>query len=104
MEYGKQFCKVSYNGTTGYALTRCLKFYDSQVDLLGSGILTCNGKVTDKTTINIRNEADKGGAKIAEWKTGTEVQVFGLNNGWYEIEYNGIHGFVMEKFLTMDEE
>lgn len=86
-----------------YVLTRCLQFHDSDVEPLGTGMLTYNGKGTGRTTINIRHEASGNAVKIAEWKTGTEVTVFGLDDGWYEIEHNGMHGYVMEKFLTMQE-
>lgn len=103
LEYGSQFCMVNYNGQIGYVLTRCLQFHDSDVELLGTGMLTYNGKGTGRTTINIRHEASGNAVKIAEWKTGTEVTVFGLDDGWYEIEHNGMHGYVMEKFLTMQE-
>lgn len=103
LEYGKKFCKVNYHGSIGYVLTRCLNFCNSSQESLGTGVLTYNGKATGKTTINIRNSADGDSAKITEWKTGTEVLVFALTNGWYEIEHNGIHGFVMEKFLTMND-
>lgn len=103
LEYDKKFCKVNYNGTVGYVLTRCLQFHDSSKELLGIGVLTYNGKATGRTTINVRNSADGDSAKVSEWKTGTEVLVFDLSNGWYEIEHNGIHGYVMAKYLTMNE-
>ncbi|MBR6753115.1 MAG: SH3 domain-containing protein, partial [Clostridia bacterium] len=66
--------------------------------------LSYNGRTTGSTTINVRNAASGDSAKIAEWETGTEVEVFGQEKGWYEIEHDGIHGFVMEKFLTLQEE
>lgn len=103
LEYGTKFCKISYEGKLGYVLTSCLKFQEREPVLMGTGILTYNGKATGRTTINVRNSADGDSAKIAEWKTGTEVQVFALHDGWYEIEYNGIHGYVMQKFLTIEE-
>ena len=103
LEYGSKFCQVDYQGQVGYVLTRCLQFHDSNVQPMGTGMLTYNGKGTGRTTINIRHEASGKSAKIAEWKTGTQVTVFGLADSWYEIEYKGIHGYVMEKFLTMTE-
>lgn len=103
LQYGKQFCKIGYNGTTGYVLTSCLTFYSVESEVIGTGVLTCNGKATGRTTINVRNSADGDSAKIAEWKTGTEVQVFAFHDGWYEAEYNGVHGYVMQKFMSMEE-
>ena len=102
LEYGSKFCKINYDGKVGYVLTSCLKFQESGRELLGTGVLTYNGKATGRTTINVRNSPDGDSAKIAEWKTGTKVQAFALDNGWYEIEYDGTHGYVMQKYLTME--
>ena len=101
LEYGRNWCKISDNGNVGYVQTDCLKWYDAETE--GTGLLSYNGRTTGSTTINVRNTSSGDSAKIAEWPTGTEVEVFGLENGWYEIEYDGIHGFVMEKFLTSRE-
>ncbi|MBR6752947.1 MAG: SH3 domain-containing protein [Clostridia bacterium] len=100
LEYGSKWCKISDNGDVGYVQTSCLKGYDAQT--VGTGLLSYNGRTTGSTTINVRNTPSGDSAKVAEWKTGTKVEVFGLEKGWYEIEYNGIHGFVMEKFLTAE--
>ena len=100
LEYGSKWCKISDNGDVGYVQTSCLKGYDAET--VGTGLLSYNGKTTGSTTINVRNAPSGDSAKVAEWETGTEVEVFGLEKGWYEIEYNGIHGFVMEKFLTVE--
>lgn len=103
LEYGRKYCKINDNGTVGYVQTSCLKFYGGEVESLGVGTLTYKGKATGKTTINVRGDAKKGSARITEWKTGTEVIVFDLRDGWYEIEHDGIHGYVMDDFLTMKE-
>lgn len=102
LEYGPEYCKIHDGSETGYVQTSCLMFYDNANEPT-EGMLTYNGKGTGKTTINIRCTADKGSAKVAEWPTGTTVSVFAYEDGWYRIEYNGVHGFVMEEFLTMDE-
>ena len=102
LEYGQDYCRVLYDGETGYVQTSCLMFHDNANEPT-EGMLTYNGKGTGKTTINIRCTEDKGSAKVAEWPTGTTVSVFAYEDGWYRIEYNGVHGFVMEEFLTMNE-
>lgn len=101
LEYGRNFCKISDDGNVGYVQTDCLKWYDAETE--GTGLLSYNGRTTGSTTINVRNTSSGDSAKIAEWPTGTEAEVFGLENGWYEIEYHGIHGFVMEKYLTLQD-
>lgn len=99
LETGAKWSKISYKDTVGYVLTGCLKWYDAETE--GTGLLSYNGRATGSTTVNVRNTPSGNSAKIAEWATGTEVEIFGLKKGWYEIEYKGIHGFVMEKYLTV---
>lgn len=103
LEQGEKTCKINVNGTTGYVLTSCLRFYDANTPILGQGQLSYNGKTTGKTTVNVRNTPEKGSAVIGDWKTGTQVQVFSHENGWYEIEYQGMHGYVQEKYLNFEE-
>ena len=104
LEYGKKFCKINYNGSVGYILTSCLQFHSPEEQPTGTGVLSYKGKATGSTTINIRNDADGDSAKITEWRTGTEVLVFGIDGKWYEIEANGMRGYVKDEFLTMNEE
>lgn len=101
LKYGESFCQVQYKDNVGYVKTNCLKFPGENVQTLGSATLTYNGRATGSTSINIRNTASKDSAKVAQWETGTEVTVFSQENGWYEIEANGIHGWVMDDFLTL---
>lgn len=104
LEYGKKFCKINYNGSVGYILTSCLQFHSPDEQPTGTAVLSYKGKATGSTTINVRNDADGDSAKITEWRTGTEVLVFGKDGKWYEVEANGMRGFVKEEFLTMKEE
>lgn len=103
LEYGKKFCKINYNGATGYILTSCLQFISPDEQPTSTGTLTYKGKATGSTTINVRNDADGDSAKITEWRTGTEVLIFSYEDGWYEIEANGMRGFVMDDFITISE-
>ena len=68
-----------------------------------SATLTYNGRATGRTTINVRNDADGDSVKITEWRTGTEVLVYGCEDGWYEIEADGMRGFVMDDFITLSD-
>ena len=101
LEPGDKYTKVLFRGEIGYIKTRSLQFHDGAAAVLGTGMLTYNGHGTGKTNINIRCNADGNSAKIAEWRTGTLVAVLSAVDGWYEIEYRGVRGYVMEKFLTM---
>lgn len=103
LESGSRFSKIVCDGEVGYVLTSCLKFCDGADAPTGTGVLTWNGKATGKTKINIRNDADSSAHKIAQWRTGTEVVVFGRQGAWIEIEHEGLHGFVHEDYLTISQ-
>lgn len=100
--YGDQFCKVNYYGKVGFVRTRCLRFL-GEAEATGTGLVSYNGYTNGRTSINIRNSADKNSETIAKWPTGTEAIVFAVEDGWYEVEYNGVHGFIMEKYFTYNE-
>lgn len=103
LEVGKEYTRILYNNAEGYVLTSCLKFYTTDTPTLGAGVLSWEGKATGRTKINVRSAPEKSAKKVGEWKTGTTVTVFSLSEGWYEIEYKGEHGYVMEQYLTLQE-
>ncbi len=102
LEKGSQFTKINDNGRVGYVQTRCLKFFEETPEAIGTAKLSYNGKATGGTTVNVRHTASKKSRKVEEWRTGTPVTVFSYADGWYEIEHDGVYGFVMDEFLTMD--
>lgn len=95
---GNGYTRINYKGTVGYIKTACLKFYgDSESTARRSQLQRQHGR---RTTVNVRNTPKGDSAKVAEWRTGTEVTILSHENGWYEIEANGMHGYVMEKYVT----
>ena len=102
-EYGREFCKVNYNGKAGYVLTSCLRFPDASMATPVTGVISYHGRATGSTTVNIRGAGNSSAHKIAEWRTGSEVFVYGHKDGWYEVEFRGIHGWVQDKYLTLTE-
>ncbi len=104
LEKGQEYTKIDYQGTDGYVLNGCLKYIDETQQPTGTGtIIYSKKKPNVRTTINIRNNMDGKSKKVAEWKTGTEVPVYSHPDGWYEVEYDGIRGYIMEKYLQINE-
>lgn len=104
LEKGQEYTKINYQGTDGYVLNGCLKYIDETQQPKGTGtIIYSKKKPNVRTTINIRNNADGKSKKVAEWKTGTEVPVYSHPDGWYEVEYDGVRGYIMEKYLQLNE-
>lgn len=96
---GNGYTRINYKGTVGYIKTACLKFYGDSGST-AQGVLSYKGNTGGGTTVNVRNTPKGDSAKVAEWRTGTEVTILSHANGWYEIEANGMHGYVMEKYVT----
>ena len=51
------------------------------------------------SSVNVRSEAGMSGSVIGEVKSGSEVTVLGIENDWYEIEYNDTTGYVYKDYL-----
>lgn len=96
-----EFCLINIQGEEGYILASCLEYHSPTAETLGTAVLSLKGATDGKSKINIRNAADRDSAKVAEWKTGLEVTVFAHKGSWYEIEAEGIHGWVQEAYITM---
>ena len=84
----------------GYVNASAIRELDETAET-AFGIISKNGKTDGKTKINIRARASKKSPVIDQWTTGAYAMVYGHSNGWYEVEWNGCHGFVMEEFLTL---
>ena len=105
-------CTLRSKGAdNGAALKQCkagivvgvLEYGSKYTKIIGTGtIIYSKDKPNDKTTINVRNKTDKASAKVAEWNTGTEVIIFSHSDGWYEVECNGIHGYIMDTYIRAD--
>ena len=101
LEYGSKFCKVVYDGDTGYVLTSSLRFVTPGTEPERTAKLSYNGKTNGSTAISVRCAPDKSSAKVGEWDTGTDVLIFGEQNGWYLIEARGRRGYVLPKYITL---
>ena len=102
LSHGKTWSQIHTGDATGYVLTRCLRFPDEASVPAGEGVLSIGGKSTGSAVINVRAMPQRDSAKAAEWPAGTPVTVFGTANGWVEIEAQGVHGYVMDDYITMN--
>ena len=73
--------------------------YMDRTDPTGTAVLAKNGKTSGKAKINVRFRPTTKARKILELPIGTQVDVYGSENGWTEIEWNRFHGYVKNEFL-----
>ena len=100
--------KIEYNGTTGW---------------IYSNLLSVNGKVPGQSTVkqsakfkgkvgtvvnlgsneslNVRSNGTTNAPIVTTLPEGTHVKVLNENGGWYQIEYNGVTGWVYSGYLQV---
>lgn len=103
LKYGKSYCKISIDGRVGYVQTACLVFCDTKAEPVGTVTLSYGGKVNGRTEVPVRNSRDMSSAIVDRWVTGTVLEVISQQGVWYEVEHEGVHGFVHKNYLTVNE-
>ena len=101
------FCKVIYDGKTGYALASYLTS-DSDKIVSGDKLLTKEGYPTYYVTncnkgITLRKSSNTSAKAICELPLGAAVSyVEKAENGFYQVIYNGKTGYALASYLTSD--
>ena len=98
-----QYTGVVYKNSIGYVLTSTLSFPDLSNGVLTGTVTWTDGTVDGRRTINLRQKAKKSSRKITSIKTGASVVIYSQNNNWAEVDVNGWHGYIMTKYLSINE-
>ena len=97
------FYKVSYNGSTGYALASYLSVdpYDHYVASTTAADLSWRGKVVRcDEFITLRKTPSTKGEELIKIPVGAIVTVYsGADNGFYYINYGGIKGYALASYI-----
>mgnify|MGYP000945975359 FL=1 len=97
------FYKVSYNGSTGYALASYLSVdpYDHYVASTTAADLSWRGKVVRcNEFITLRKTPSTKGEELIKIPVGAIVTVYsGADNGFYYINYDGIEGYALASYI-----
>ena len=89
------FVYVTYNGVSGYALTKYLDEFEPQI-AIGAYMKVVNCK----ESVTLRKTASTSGAEICQIPLGSVVYAIKEGaNGFFMVEYNGMQGFVLKKYL-----
>lgn len=99
------FYKVSYNGSTGYALASYLSVdpYDHYVASTTAADLSWRGKVVRcDEFITLRKTPNTKGEELIKIPLGAIVKVYsGADNGFYYINYGGIEGYALASYIDV---
>lgn len=102
---GDGWTLVWVNGQGGYVRTECLQFHAPVTEIVGHAVVVRDGRTDGKQTVTLHHIPSSYAPKLVSWPTGTQVTVLAAENGWCEVEANGVRGFIRERHLMMlDEE
>ena len=96
------FYKVSYNGSTGYALASYLSVdpYDHYVASTTASTVWAGKVVRCNEYITLRRIPSTKGEEITKIPLGSIVTVYsGAENGFYYINYDGMEGYALAGYI-----
>lgn len=102
LEKGDKFTKVAIAGKEGYLLTEHLTFSAPQ-EGLGTGTIIWPEKTKGTRVIKLRWSEKSGNNVVANVETGTEFVLLSKGDDWCQIEVKGKVGYMMTKYLELDE-
>lgn len=85
---------INYNGTEGYVCTDYLKNETATAEL------RVIGKVNN-SEVRFRSAASTSSSVLGVIPQGTAVTVIGIDNGWYQLNYNGQIGYMRSDYITI---
>ncbi len=103
---GSTWSAVQYISRSGYVMTRYLMFAEEEEDAPASGPeqnLQCKARVTTPSgSLNLRLAPNAGSRILERIPQYSIVNVFEHGDSWSSVEYTGVQGYVMTKFLSFD--
>ena len=89
------------DGETGYAKVKALDF-TAAMPALGKGTVVWHEKTYG--SVPLRLKEDKDALKMKNLPVGTEVTIVNQSRNWYELEVDGLRGYMMKENVHTDEE
>ncbi len=90
--------QIFYNSKVGYVYASYIVLSDD-VTVMD---LTADGKVVNTAKVNIRKGPDNTTEILKTVSSGTLLNITGkATNGWYRVVYNGVTGYVSNKYLEI---
>lgn len=109
LKVGKHYTLVDVNDAEtplGYISTSSLDFFPNIPWNYRTAKVSINGKTNVRTDPVAIYAEDRTGAGLCgdRIKIGAPVTVYAQNDKWTEVDAIGYHGYILNKFITLDEE
>ena len=89
-----EWYKVNYHGTVGYTSVPLLDNPRTIANFNAHGSISGGG-------VNMRAKPDISSSVLGCYSFGTVMNVIGLNEGWYKVEYGGNTGYVRSDLMQI---
>ena len=103
-EKSNGFCKINYGGKTGYVSEQYVKAGTAQDTNTNtdstSSVVTGIGNVT-ASSLNVRKTASMGNNVMGAIKINAKVDLYGTQNDFYKIKYNGQWGYIAKTYVSL---
>lgn len=98
---GEDWTRVWVSGQVGFVRTDCLTFHPPVTGIVGEAVVVRDGRTDGRQMVTLHHIPSSYAPKLVNWPTGTRVIVLTAENGWCEVEANGMRGFIRERHLIM---
>ncbi len=104
LQKGKEWCRVSVNGTEGFMATKYLSFTaQSKPALTGKVALVSNPK--DTQVLNLRQSASLDAKVLDYYRNGVKVTILSAGSTWHKVQVeDGKIGYMMAKYLKVTDD
>ena len=108
IKVGKNWTLVDINDNEtprGYIATDVLDFYPQMQLTYRSAVLSAAGRTKGSDPVWIRAEASGNARRIIQFDLGEPLTVYCVNDqGWCEVDVHGYHAFILDDFVTYENE
>ena len=114
LKKGDTWCRVEYNGTTGYVMTRYLSFEGASPESAAFPVPEESGQntglrrlstpvlaqiVCPSSSLNLRAGASLSAPILVEMPKGDYLTILSLDDTWCQVEYRGLSGYCVKEYL-----
>ncbi len=104
MAYGSEWCAVRNDALSGYVMTKFLRFQDdNQGEQEPSEQTRIAWVNTSSGALNLRSQPDANSQIVLNIPQYAQLSCESSEGTWTRVVYQGVHGYVMSKFLCFDE-
>ena len=103
-ELGEDSARIRDEEQSGYVSLKDVEIIPVSAAAPRAARITLKGSASGRATIKIRYGPSQKAKILTEWKTGVQVAVTGEADGFFQVEGNGLRGWIAEEYITMEVE